>query len=401
MRWQKVAIHNLCEITSSKRIYVSDYQTDGIPFYRGREISEKFNGNIDVTTELFITKSKYLEIKEKFGIPQPGDLLLTSVGTLGNPYVVKEGEVFYFKDGNLTWFRNFKGLESKYLYYWIVSPQGKAELKKCTIGSSQSAFPIVLLKDMQIALPPIPIQRHIADILSTYDDLIENNTRRIRTLEQMAQAIYQEWFGKVEKESLPKGWEVMAYTDAIDVMSGGTPRTSIPEYWDGDIPWFTPQDLDNSFYVLDTKRKITELGLSKCNSKLYPENAVFITARGTVGKIVLASVPMAMSQTNYALIGKNGASQFWVYLMTKELVDIFKKKATGAVFDTIVVDTFRQQEIIKPKENIIEKFHLEVEPIFNLLKNLQLKNVNLRQARDLLLPRLVSGEIDVSDLNDN
>jgi type I restriction enzyme, S subunit len=226
MQWQKTVLHNLCEVTSSKRIYASEYQSEGIPFYRGREISEKYNGNFDISTELFITESKYNEIKRKFGVPQPGDLLLTSVGTLGNPYVVKDGEVFYFKDGNLTWFRNFKGLDSKYLFYWLVSPQGKAELKKCTIGSSQSAFTIVLLKDMQIAIPPLSTQRRIAEILSAYDDLIENNTRRIRILERMAQSVYREWFGQASAESLPEGWEVTTLGQVCNIVMGQSPASN-------------------------------------------------------------------------------------------------------------------------------------------------------------------------------
>jgi type I restriction enzyme S subunit len=162
--YQKSVMRELCEITSSKRIFASDYQSEGVPFYRGKEITEKYRGNLEVSTELFISRSKFEEIKSKFGVPKSGDLLLTSVGTLGSPYIVKAGEEFYFKDGNLTWFRNFKGLDSRFLYYWLVSPQGKAELQKCTIGSSQSAFTIVLLKEMRIDLPPLPTQRKIAAI---------------------------------------------------------------------------------------------------------------------------------------------------------------------------------------------------------------------------------------------
>ncbi|WP_156033387.1 type I restriction endonuclease [Candidatus Magnetobacterium casense] len=141
----KTKIHELCDITSSKRIYARDYQSEGIPFYRGKEIIAKQAGKTDVSTKLFISEKKYAEIKDQFGAPENGDLLLTSVGTLGVPYVVKNGELFYFKDGNLTWFRHFRNLDSGFLYYWLLSPPGKAELKKCTIGSSQSAFTIVLL----------------------------------------------------------------------------------------------------------------------------------------------------------------------------------------------------------------------------------------------------------------
>ena len=192
--WPSRRMEELCEITSSKRIYRSDYVAEGVPFYRGKEVTEKSRGSLDLTTELFITEEKYGEIERKFGVPSPGDLLLTSVGTLGSVYVVRSGDRFYFKDGNLTWFRHFRDLDSRFLCYWLGSPQGKEQLGKSTIGSSQSAFTIVLLKRMEVELPPLPTQRKIAAILSAYDDLIENNLRRIKILEQMAQAIYREWF---------------------------------------------------------------------------------------------------------------------------------------------------------------------------------------------------------------
>ena len=227
----KTSMQELCEITSSKRVYAADYQYEGVPFYRGKEIIEKHRGNLDISTELFISENKFKEFKKKFGAPQPGDLLLTSVGTLGVPYVVKSGEVFYFKDGNLTWFRQFRNLDSHFLYYWILSPQGKAELKKCTIGSSQSAFTIVLLKDMEIELPPLPTQQKISSILAAYDDLIENNNRRIKILEEMAQAIYKEWFVnfrfpgyekvkmvKSELGMISEGWEVKEMQEVANVI---------------------------------------------------------------------------------------------------------------------------------------------------------------------------------------
>ena len=216
-KWPVKRMDELCEITSSKRIFAADYVSEGVPFYRGREITEKYKGNLDVSTELFITEEKFSEIERKFGAPKTGDLLLTSVGTLGSVYVVKPSDRFYFKDGNLTWFRNFKELDSRFLYYWLSSPQGKAELQKATIGSSQSAFTIVLLKGMELELPPLPVQRRIAGILLAYDELIENSQRRIKILESMARALYREWFVQFrfpshEKvkiiDGVPEGWEV-------------------------------------------------------------------------------------------------------------------------------------------------------------------------------------------------
>ncbi len=270
-----------------------------------------------------------------------------------------------------------------------------------------------ILANLMVPLPSLPVQGRIVSILSAYDDLIENNTRRIKILEEMARALYREWFVEFRapgvklrkatpeeqkvtgKDVFPVGWILRNFTDIIDVLSGGTPKTSVPEYWGSDISWFTPRDIGPSFYVLDTERKITELGLSKCNSRLYPAETVFITARGTVGKCVLAAVPMAMSQTSYALVGREDLPQHLVYLLTLNMVDALKQSATGAVFDTIVVDTFRAQSVTVPPKDLQAHFAEIVVPMFAEIKNLLAKNVNLRRTRDLLLPRLVSGELDV------
>ena len=250
--WQAYRMNELCEITSSKRIFASDYVSAGVPFYRGREITEKYKGNLEVSTELFITEQKFVEIERKFGAPRPGDLLLTSVGTLGSPYVVKSGDRFYFKDGNLTWFRNLKGLDSRFLYYWLTSPLGEAELQKCTIGSSQSAFTIVLLKGMEITVPPLAKQQQIGKALSIYDELIENNQRRIRLLEEMARSLYREWFVHFRfpgHEShplvssalgeIPQGWNTKPVGDCVAV----NPRVAVDRM--GEKPFIPMSSLSN------------------------------------------------------------------------------------------------------------------------------------------------------------
>ena len=247
--WPTKRMDQLCEITSSKRIFAADYVSEGVPFYRGREVTEKYKGNLDVSTELFITEEKFAEIERKFGAPKLGDLLLTSVGTLGSVYVVKPCDRFYFKDGNLTWFRNFNGLDSQFLFYWIDSPQGKAELQKCTIGSSQSAFTIALLKGMEIALPSMPVQKRIAGILSTYDELIENSQRRIKILEAMARGLYREWFVHFRFPGhenhprvasalgeIPEGWEVKAVENILIRRAAGSVYRDVDVKAVGDIP---------------------------------------------------------------------------------------------------------------------------------------------------------------------
>ena len=121
MSWERIRLGDCCEITSSKRIFYSEYTDYGIPFYRSKEIIE-FSQGQSISEPLYIANQRYHEIKNRFGVPVAGDMLLTSVGTIGIPYIVKETDEFYFKDGNLTWFRNFTSkLCARYLYYWVIS----------------------------------------------------------------------------------------------------------------------------------------------------------------------------------------------------------------------------------------------------------------------------------------
>jgi type I restriction enzyme S subunit len=265
---------------------------------------------------------------------------------------------------------------------------------------------------LEVNVPPLPIQRRIAGILSAYDELIENSQRRIKILEAMARALYREWFVHFRfpgHESVPRvpsplgeipqGWEVKPFTDAADVLSGGTPKTDVADYWDGDIPFFTPRDAPGCFYVNDCEKHVTDLGLSKCASSLYPPDTVFITARGTVGKVALPSVPMAMNQSCYALHGKLGISQRYLFLLTLQQVDYLKTNTGGATFDTIVVDTFRRMQIVKPPHVVIADFAKEVDAMFEEVNTLQRQIQTLRRTRDLLLPRLLSGQIDLEAMD--
>ena len=151
-KWETTTLGKIADITSSKRIFASDYVDRGIPFYRSREIIEKQEEK-DISTKLYISTDKYESIKNKFGVPKQDDILITSVGTLGVPYIVKASEVFYFKDGNLIWLRDFRDITNpKFIYYTILNPETQQRLKGISIGSSQSAFTISALKNFPVLL---------------------------------------------------------------------------------------------------------------------------------------------------------------------------------------------------------------------------------------------------------
>lgn len=292
-----------------------------------------------------------------------------------------------------------------FTYYLL---QTRVEHLKSIAGGA--ATPIInktAFSEIEVSVPPLPVQRRIAGILSAYDELIENSQRRIRLLEAMARAVYREWFVHFrfpghEKHprvtssfgNIPKGWEVKPFTEIADVLSGGTPKRDVAEYWNGEIPFFTPRDAPDCFYVQDTDKHVTELGLSKCASELYPPDTVFITARGTVGKVALPSVPMAMNQSCYALRGKPAIPQRFLFLMTLQQVDYLKTNTGGATFDTIVVDTFRRMEVVKPSRDLVAHFATKTDALFEQINTLQRQIQNLRRTRDLLLPRLLSGEVE-------
>jgi type I restriction enzyme, S subunit len=223
----------------------------------------------------------------------------------------------------------------------------------------------------------------------------------------MAQLLYTEWFVKfkftghekikmvdsgTEYGMIPEGWEVKSFTDIAEIQSGGTPKTEVVEYWNGSIPFFTPKDAVESGYVFDTGKKITEYGLKKCNSNLYEKDTVFITARGTVGKVCIAARSMAMNQSCYALVGKDGFPQFFIFQQIMTAIENLKHRAHGAVFATIIVDTFDKLLVVKPSKDIAIKYSLVVEPLFREMHNVRERNLVLSRIRDLLIPQLITGK---------
>jgi len=305
-----------------------------------------------------------------------------------------------------------RNLHPRFLFHVFNFPGVRAQIKASATGSTVKHTAPERIYSVKAPIPAdVRVQRKIASVLSTYDDLIENNTKRIKILEEMARSLYREWFvnfrfpghektkfttSKLGK--IPAGWTPGVFTDMAEILSGGTPSTAVPSYWDGRIPWFTPRDAGDSFYVLDTDKHLTDEGVENCASEEYPADTIFITARGTVGKLALAGLPMAVNQSCYAVRGKAGYAQRFLYLALLAQVEYLKTNVGGATFATIVTDTFKRMSVTIPPASLVSKFDDLAAPIFGRVRLLGLQNANLRATRDLLLPRLISGEIDVSSL---
>ncbi|WP_373545808.1 restriction endonuclease subunit S [Chamaesiphon sp.] len=209
-QWLEKKLGEICNITSSKRIFQSEYIADGIPFYRTKEIKELANGK-DVTTELFISEERYRKIKINFGIPIAGDILLTAIGTIGEIYVIEADKEFYFKDGNVLWLKDFKLVNTYYLK--LVLGSFVEKLKKLSNGSAYGALSIEKLKNHTILLPPLEEQKRIVKILDRAESLRTMRRQSIEQLNTLTQAIFLEMFG--DPVTNPKGWKRLAFGELL------------------------------------------------------------------------------------------------------------------------------------------------------------------------------------------
>lgn len=337
--------------------------------------------------------------------PKFGDVILTReapVGEVGRYTSTDDG---VFLGQRLFHYRaNPKLLDWNFLAYVLQSHEVQGRLRGMGFGATVEHIKVGDAENLRIPCPPIDIQRHIGSTLAAYDDLIENNRRRMARLEEVARLLYREWFVRLRFpgyehtriiDGVPQGWERKTALESIQVLSGGTPKTSMPDYWDGEFPFYTPKDATDGIWVTRCERTVTELGLKNCNSKLYPRETVFISARGTVGKLNMAQCSMVMSQSCYALVGKDHLTQPFVYSAMQSAVDALRQQAVGAVFDAIVVDTFKRINLLIPSLAMLRLFDETVRAMFDQVENLTLQNQKLRASRDLLLPRLMSCEITV------
>ena len=289
---------------------------------------------------------------------------------------------------------------AKYLTYKLNG----LSLGRFSGQAAQPGLSVTKLARLRIEMPPKWYQDKVAGILYAYDNLIEVNNKRIKVLEQMAENLYKEWFVRFRfpghetsgfENGIPKGWNVCRFSSIANVLSGGTPSTDHDEYYGGNIPFYTPKDSSDDYFVFDTISKLTEEGLQHCNSQLYPKNTIMITARGTVGNLNLLAKPMAMNQSCYALTSNTIPSQYFLFFLIKREILKLRKMASGGVFDTIIVSTFDHIKVTIPDKTLIMSFDMLVSPILDETYTLLKQNRNLIRQRDLLLPRLMSGKLEV------
>ena len=377
-------------------------------------------GELLLDGTLKVDEQTFMEFSRRYK-PNREDIVITRVGTYGITARVVETA---FCLGQNTAAIIPRSINSRYLYAALNSPQLRAQIESNAVGSTQKTLSLKCINALQIPRLGEYAETKIAELIGILDDRIALLRETNATLEAIAQALFKSWFvdfdpvharargeqsaglapevealfpDSFEESALgmiPRGWRVLSFTETIDVIGGGTPKTSISEYWNGDIPWFSVVDAPatTDVFVIETEKHITCEGLNKSSTKLLPVGTTIISARGTVGRLALVGQAMAMNQSCYGLSGKAG-DVYFTYFSTHRLVETLKQRTHGSVFDTITRDTLAGVSVVYPQTIVITAFEETIAPVMERIKENLIQARTLATLRDTLLPRLISGQL--------
>jgi type I restriction enzyme S subunit len=411
--WRQARLAEICVHSAfGPRFSGELYAPDGnVATLRTTDISE--DGRIEYATmplaRLDLSKFQQHLLHED-------DLVVTRTGRVGTTAVFDGFRLPVLAGAFLIRFRLNRELAEPHFYrYYFNSPEGRALITSVATGSVQQNLNITSLHGLVIPVPPLREQRAIAHILCTLDDKIELNHQMNKTLEAIGQAIFKHWFidfefpneeGKPYKSSrgelvaselglIPAGWRISNVGKEVQIGGGSTPDTSEPRYWDdGNSHWTTPKDLANLSgpILLDTARKITELGLSVIGGRLYPKGTLLLSSRAPIGYLAISEVPTAVNQGIIAIVPDKTVSNYYMLAWCRANIEEIKNRANGTTFLEISKSDFREMSIIIPPQNLMNHFSPISRSIYSLIHFNTKESVALQEIRDSLLPKLVSGK---------
>ena len=399
--WESEALGNVanmsCDKVSVNKLTVKNYiSTENmLPDRGGIEIAAK------------------LPTAENVNMFSPGDVLFSNIRTyfkkvwLADRHGGASADVIVFRP------RDTKKVVSQYLYYVLSSDSFIESTVTASKGTKMPRGDKDAMLRYTMPLPSFTVQRRIAGILSAYDKLIENNLRRIRNLEEMARTLYREWFVNFRYPGheyvplvdsmlgqIPQGWVVKELSELCERMeSGGTPKRTESTFWDdGEIDWFKTRELWDGF-LFGSEERITNLGLKKSSARLFEPGTILMAIYGspTVGRLGILTRPSSCNQAALGMVPDNKKiSQIFLYFVLMFLREHFNGMAQGAAQQNISKEKVAGTVARVPPRLLISAFDAVVDPIFSQLRVLQEQTANLRRTRDLLLPRLLSGQVTLA-----
>ena len=336
-------------------------------------------------------------------IAKPEDIIYTRTGQVGLVFTDQYG-VIHNNCFTVTP-NDAETLNRYYLYYVLQSEDFYSAANNLASGAAQPDLPHGAFRSIEIPIPPLASQIRIAEILKGYDDLIENNQKQIKLLEEAAQRLYKEWFVDLRfpghetalfTDGIPEGWSTHKIGERFDTYLGGTPSRAQPQYWqDGTIPWINSGKV-NELRVVEPSEYITELALNKSATKLLPAHTTLVAITGaTLGQVSYTEIATCANQSVVGIVDPSACYEEYIYCYVSNNIKHIISKATGGAQQHINKDIVNAFDIVLPNEGLMASFKNLIAPLFEKIKNLLFQNIRLTEARDRLLPKLMNGEVEI------
>ena len=407
MKWEKKSLWAISKSIQTgpfgSQLHQYDYSLTGIPVVMPKDL---VNGHISEEGIARVGENHVNRLsKHKI---EEGDILYSRRGDVGRCALATVREKGWLCGTGCLRVTIDKALaHPMFVYYQLQRAESVGWVEKHAVGSTMLNLNTSILSAVPVEIPDMSTQNKIVGILSSYDNLIENNQKQIKLLEEAAQRLYQEWFVKLrfsghEKvkvvDGVPEGWKKCLMSAVCDTIGGGTPSTKNPEYYtNGTVRWVTPTDItkNNSLILLDSEKRITEEGLEHSSAKMLPPYTILMTSRASVGFFGLCEHPVCTNQGFISCVPYNKNVQFYLLGNLINRVEEIRQKATGSTFLEISKKTFRNMEIIVPDSGVLNQYNAMIHPMINMMEKIAKSIRQLTEARDRLLPKLMNGEIEV------
>lgn len=403
--WKIDSVDNLCdEITDciNKTAPVMETETP----YRMIRTTNVKKGRVNLDGARYVDEATYIKWTRRLKLRR-NDIVLTREAPLGDIGLVRTDVDIFLGQRTMAYRANNEELSQRFLYYSLLSQTLQAQIRTYGSGSTVEHMRVPDSKKLQIPYPPLPTQKKIAAILSAYDDLIENNNRRIALLEKSAEELYKEWFVRMRfpgfesakfKKGIPEGWEVKRIGEVAKINPKSLRKNTAPE---------TINYIDISSVSTKRIEAVNEMKFSDA-----PSRARRIVKTGDViwscvrpnrrsFALILDPIDNTVCSTGFAVLTATDIPFTYLYFCTSELsfAEYLSIRAKGAAYPAVTNDDFEDAQIFIPNADLLNNFHKIILPKLQLTKNLDKLNSNLKTTRDRLLTRLISGKLSVDDLD--
>ena len=399
--WKKVKLKDCCHSISDGDHLPPPKSNSGVPFVTIANIDA--TNHIDFGNTMFVPLEYYNNLND-IRKAKCNDILYSVVGSFGKPVLIKENIPFAFQRHIAILRPNNEIADSRFLYYVMLSRDFYMQADTVAIGAAQRTISLTALRNMEVELPSMEIQHRIANILSRYDSLIENYQKQIKLLEEAAQRLYKEWFVDLHfpghentkiVDGVPEGWEKKPALDFFEMSIGKTPpRTQKQWFTKGSngIPWVSISDMKDTMFVQETAEELTQDACENYNIKVIPKGTILLSFKLTVGRVAFAGADVCTNEA-IAHFQKEGDEWKAYTLMYLRNYNYDSLGNTSGISKAVNSTIIKNMPFVMPCTAILQEFSQRVLPFIKQTENLQSQLRLLTEARDRLLPKLMSGEL--------